>query len=98
MNRRVEVRVLDPRIGADYPLPEYATMASAGMDLRAMINAPLTLEPGATALLPSGIAIHIGDADVNVNAEDQQASGDHLKFVDEQFITIRFEDRLLRPF
>ncbi|MBN8480339.1 MAG: dUTP diphosphatase [Xanthomonadales bacterium] len=62
MNRRVEVRVLDPRIGADYPLPEYATMASAGMDLRAMINAPLTLEPGATALLPSGIAIHIGDA------------------------------------
>ena len=61
MIRRVEVRILDPRIGAEYALPEYATSASAGMDLRAIINAPQVLAPGATALVPSGIAIHIGD-------------------------------------
>ena len=61
MIRRVEVRILDPRIGAEYALPEYATSASAGMDLRAMIDAPQVLAPGATALVPSGIAIHIGD-------------------------------------
>ncbi len=61
MSRRVEVRILDPRIGSEYPLPEYATPASAGMDLRAMIDAPHVLAPGATVLLPSGIAIHIGD-------------------------------------
>ena len=59
--RKIELKVLDPRIGRDYPLPEYATAASAGLDLRAMLDAPLTLEAGASALIPSGIAIHIGD-------------------------------------
>ncbi|HVT33614.1 MAG TPA: dUTP diphosphatase, partial [Rhodanobacteraceae bacterium] len=44
-----------------YPLPEYATAASAGLDLRAMLTEPLTLQAGASALIPSGIAIHIGD-------------------------------------
>jgi dUTP pyrophosphatase len=59
--RRIELKVLDPRIGRDYPLPEYATLASAGLDLRAMLDAPLMLQAGASALIPSGIAIHIDD-------------------------------------
>ena len=61
MTHRLDVRILDARLGAEFPLPEYATAASAGMDLRAMVEAPLTLEPGATALVSSGLAIHIAD-------------------------------------
>ena len=57
----VELKILDPRLGESIPLPEAATSGSAGMDLRAALEAPLMLEPGATALVPSGIAIHIGD-------------------------------------
>ena len=56
---RVDVRILDPRI-ADR-LPAYATAGSAGLDLRACIDAPLVLEPGQTVLVPTGLAIHIGD-------------------------------------
>lgn len=59
--RRLEVRILDPRIGCDYPLPQYATSGSAGIDLRACVDAPLELKPGDTQLIPSGIAIHLGD-------------------------------------
>lgn len=59
---RLQVRILDPRIGTDYPLPAYATPGSAGMDLRACIDGPLQLAPGQTSLLPTGIAIHIADA------------------------------------
>ena len=61
MIRDVEMRVLDPRLGHDFPLPDYATAASAGMDLRAMIDTELTLVPGETRLIPTGVAIHIGD-------------------------------------
>ena len=57
----VQVKVLDPRIGKEIPLPEYATAGSAGMDLRACLDAPVTLQPGDTHLVPTGIAIHIGD-------------------------------------
>jgi len=57
----IEMKILDPRLGTEFPLPAPATAASAGVDLRAMIDAPLTLEPGASRLVPSGIAIHIGD-------------------------------------
>jgi dUTP pyrophosphatase len=56
---RVDVRILDPRM--DERLPEYATAGSAGLDLRACIDAPLVLQPGAAALVPTGLAIHIGD-------------------------------------
>jgi dUTP pyrophosphatase len=55
------MRVLDGRLGRDYPLPGYATAGSAGMDLRAMIDAELTLSPGETVLIPTGVSIHIGD-------------------------------------
>jgi dUTP pyrophosphatase len=57
----VELKILDPRMGEDIALPAYATDGSAGMDLRAAVEEPLTLAPGETALVPSGVAIHIGD-------------------------------------
>lgn len=58
---RIQLKVLDPRLGSEFPMPAYATEGSAGIDLRACIDEPLTLAAGANALLPSGIAIHIGD-------------------------------------
>lgn len=61
MSIDIEVKILDPRIGNSIPLPQAATPGSAGMDLRAALDQPLTLAPGDTALVPSGIAIHIGD-------------------------------------
>lgn len=57
----VEVKILDERVGRELPLPEYATSGSAGLDLRACLDAPLTLEPGDSELIPTGIAIHIGE-------------------------------------
>ena len=57
----IELKVLDPRIGDDIPLPHYATDGSAGLDMRACIDEPLTVEPGETHLIPTGLAIHIGD-------------------------------------
>jgi dUTP diphosphatase len=57
----VEVKILDPRVGREIPLPSTATPGSAGVDLRAVLDAPLTLDPGASALVATGIAIHIGD-------------------------------------
>jgi len=59
--RDLKVRVLDQRLGGDWPLPEYATDGSAGMDLRACIESTLELAPGETALIPSGLAIHLDD-------------------------------------
>jgi dUTP pyrophosphatase len=57
----LQARILDPRLGSQWPLPHYATEGSAGLDLRAMLEGPLTLEPGATTLIPTGLAIHIAD-------------------------------------
>ncbi|MFT4179052.1 MAG: dUTP diphosphatase [Thermomonas sp.] len=57
----LQVKVLDARFGAQWELPAYATEHSAGMDLRAALDVPLALAPGQTALIPSGLAIHIGD-------------------------------------
>ena len=57
----VRFRVLDPRLGAEIPLPEYATAGSAAMDLRAAPESALTLAPGDSMLVPTGLAIHIGD-------------------------------------
>ena len=61
MSVPVQLKILDGRLGAEFALPDYATIASAGMDLRAMIEAPMDLQAGASALIPSGMAIHIGD-------------------------------------
>ena len=57
----LQAKVLDPRLGTEWPLPAYATDGSAGLDLRAMLDAPLTLAPGKAELLPTGLAIHIAD-------------------------------------
>ena len=57
----LQIKILDPRIGKEIPLPEYATPGSAGMDLRACIDNSLTLKPGDTELIPTGMAIHISD-------------------------------------
>lgn len=59
--RSVQLKLLDKRLGRDFPLPDYATPGSAGVDLRACIDEPLTLRPGDTELIPSGIAIHMED-------------------------------------
>ena len=57
----MQVRILDARMGAQWPLPNYATAHSAGMDLRAALDTPLVLAAGESVLVPSGLAIHIGD-------------------------------------
>lgn len=59
--KKVEVKILDPKIGNQIPLPSYATEGSAGVDLRACLDSTLTIEPNKTELIPTGIAIHIGD-------------------------------------
>jgi dUTP pyrophosphatase len=58
---KVDLKILNPRIGRDFPLPKRATAGSAGLDLRACLDQPLELAPGATALIPTGLAIHIAD-------------------------------------
>lgn len=60
-SRPLKVRVLDARLGAEFPLPAYATAGSAGLDLRAMVEAPLVIEPGTTHLLPTGLSIWLED-------------------------------------
>jgi dUTP pyrophosphatase len=61
MMQSIQLKVLDPRVGSEFPLPAYATDGAAGMDLRACLDGPVTLQPGDTYLVPTGIAIHIGD-------------------------------------
>lgn len=61
MKTPIELKILDSRIGSEFPLPAYATAGSAGMDLRAMIDTALTIAPGETVLIPTGIAIHVAD-------------------------------------
>ena len=58
---RLQLKILDKRLGDNFPLPDYATEGSAGMDLRAMLDGPLELAPGETELIATGIAIHIAD-------------------------------------
>jgi dUTP pyrophosphatase len=59
--QKIQLKVLDQRLGNDIPLPTYATDGSAGMDMRACLDEPLEIHPGETHLIPTGIAIHIGD-------------------------------------
>lgn len=61
MKQKIQLKILDPRIGRDYPLPKYATDGSAGLDLRACVDEPLCIQPGDCRLIPSGVSIHIGD-------------------------------------
>lgn len=59
--KTVQIKVLDPRLGTEIPLPEYATAGSAGMDLRACLDETLTIAPGETRLIPTGFAMHVAD-------------------------------------
>jgi len=61
VRRALKLRILDARVGRDFPLPDYATDGSAGLDLRACIDAPLVLAPGRAELIPTGVAIHLDD-------------------------------------
>ncbi len=61
---KLQLKILDHRLGDEFPLPAYATVGSAGMDLRAMLHKPLILAPGQTELIPSGLAIHIDDPEL----------------------------------
>lgn len=61
MKTPIELKILDSRIGSEFPLPAYATPGSAGMDLRAMIDTTMTIAPGETRLIPTGVAIHVAD-------------------------------------
>ena len=59
--KKLQVKILDPRIGTEIPMPDYATEGSAGMDLRACIDEEITLRPGQSNLIPTGLAIYIGN-------------------------------------
>ena len=59
--KKIDLKILDPRVGTEFPLPAYATEGSAGLDLRACLDEALTVEPGQTHLVPTGLAIHIAD-------------------------------------
>lgn len=61
MSQKIQLKILDPRLGRDFPLPGYATDGSAGLDLRALLDAPLLLSPGQTTLIKTGMAIYIAD-------------------------------------
>jgi dUTP pyrophosphatase len=60
--QKIQLKILDPRLGNEFPLPHYATAGAAGMDMRACIDAPLEIPPGEAHLLPTGLAIHIEEA------------------------------------
>ncbi len=62
--KSIQLRILDPRLGHEFPRPDYATDGSAGIDLRACLDQTLTLDPGLCELIPSGMAIHISDPEL----------------------------------
>ncbi|MGB1187951.1 MAG: dUTP diphosphatase [Cycloclasticus pugetii] len=62
--KKIQLKLLDDRLGQSIPLPEYATSGSAGLDLRACLDESLLLKPGQTTLIPTGMAIHISDANL----------------------------------
>ena len=64
MMKKIDVKILDPRVGKEFPLPTYATSGSAGLDLRACIDDVLDIAPGTTTLVPTGLAIHVADPDL----------------------------------
>ncbi|MEQ1439805.1 dUTP diphosphatase [Fontimonas sp. SYSU GA230001] len=61
MKKTIQLKILDPRLGRELPLPAYATDGAAGLDLRALLDKPLVLEPGASTLIRTGLAIYIAD-------------------------------------
>ncbi|MDT9587056.1 MAG: dUTP diphosphatase [Candidatus Arsenophonus melophagi] len=66
MKKKIDIRILDSRVGNEFPLPTYATEGSAGLDLRACLDKAIQFKPGQTKLLPTGLAIHIADKQLTV--------------------------------
>lgn len=64
MKKKIQLKILDARLGNEIPLPEYATKGSAGLDLRACLDDAIELKPGETFLIPTGLSIHINDPDL----------------------------------
>lgn len=64
ISHAIQLKILDPRIGKEYPLPRYETQDAAGLDLRACLESALIIEPGTTHLISTGIAIHINDPNI----------------------------------
>lgn len=62
--KSIDLKILNPKIGTDFPLPAYATQGSAGLDLRACLDKAIILAPGQTQLIPTGLAIYIGDPSI----------------------------------
>jgi dUTP pyrophosphatase len=62
--KSIQIKILDARLGTEFPLPDYATPGSAGMDLRACVDETLNIEPGETRLVPMGFAMHMEDSGV----------------------------------
>ncbi len=60
--QKIQLKILDARLGKEFPLPHYATDGSAGMDMRACLDGPLEIAPGETTLIPTGLAIHVEDS------------------------------------
>jgi len=61
VKRQIQLKILDQRIGKEFPLPEHATNGAAGVDLRALVDAPIEIKPGENHLIKTGIAVHIAD-------------------------------------
>ncbi|KAE9529882.1 dUTP diphosphatase [Testudinibacter aquarius] len=59
--KKIDIKILDSRIGSEFPLPSYATPGSAGLDLRALLTEQITLQPGETQLIPTGLSIYVAD-------------------------------------
>ncbi len=59
--KKIDIKILDTRVGTEFPLPAYATPGSAGLDLRACLDKELVVTPGSTTLIPTGLAVHVAD-------------------------------------
>ena len=79
MMKKIDVKILDPRVGQQFPLPTYATSGSAGLDLRACLDDAVELAPGATTLLPTGLAIHIADPSLAAVILPRSGPEDHFR-------------------
>ena len=77
MKHQLQIKILDKRIGKDFPLPTYATDGSSGMDLRACISEPLELHPNTTVLIETGIAIHLNEPDITAMILPRSGLGHH---------------------
>ena len=77
MDHKLQIKILDKRIGQDFPLPTYATCGSAGMDLRACIDQPLVLKPNDSSLIGTGVAIHLNEPNITAMILPRSGLGHH---------------------